>query len=551
MVAVSLLLAVTIIWAMGPNIAITHAAFATIGTIKVGLSPDGVGVDPSRNLIYVANSGDNTVSVISGLTNTVTKTVSVGDGPSAVAVNPSTGLVYVPNIFDNNVSVINESTERVVKNVSVGNSPDAAAVDLVTDSIYIANQNDGTLSVINGSTNVVMKNVTVGDGPDAIAVNPTTDMIYVANSYDDTVSVINGTRNEVVATVPVGDDPTGVAVNPATGIVYVTNFDDWTVSVINGSDYSPLVTVNTVGQGPDAIAIDSVTNAVYVGNNYQNSLSILDGASNAVLANVTVGAPTAVAVNPSTNLVYTTSGLSNSVLVVHGLKRVSQTYVVCSALVTLGESAACTALIIGASPSGQVTWDSTGAGSFLPANATCTISSSGCAVSWQPSPPVLSSKVEITATFSGNANDKGSSGDFQLALNKATSATSVVCTPQTVTAGSSITCRASVAGYSPTGEVAWSSNGTVSFSDPTCTLSAKTCSVSLALSTAGSYRLAISAIYLGDSSNSGSSGVGLIRISPASPILLVEVGVTALVVVVGIVLYLIRKRGPLHRPNST
>jgi YVTN family beta-propeller protein len=504
-----------------------------------------VGVDPFRNLIYVANADDNTVSVINGSTNAVIKNVTVGGGPDAIAVNPSTGSVYVANLDDNNVSVIDESTIRVVKNVSVGGYPDALALDAAKNIVYVANADDNTVSVINGSTNAVIKSVTVGGDPDALAVDSSANTVYVANSYDDTVSVINGSTNKVIATVPVGASPTGVAVDSATGLVYVTNFDDWTVSVINGSDYSLVTTVTATGQGPDAIALDEVTNGVYVVNYYQDSLSMMDGATNVVVANVTVGqSPSAVAVNPLTNVVYAANIDSNSVSVVAGLKRASQTYVVCSSSsVSIGESVACAALIVGASPSGQVTWDSTGVGSFVSTSgASCTISGDVCTVRWQPSSPFPASPVRIMATFRGDVNNKRSSSQFQVSLTVAASSTSVVCTPQSVAAGSSTECTGSVTGYSPTGQISWSSNGTVSFSGPTCTLSAGNCSVSMVPSAAGSSKLAITATYTGDQNNLGSSGTYLIRTSAAFPTLLAGAGVAALAVIVGTAFYLVRKR---------
>ena len=39
-------------------------------------------------MVYVANSGDNTVSVIDGKTNKVISTVHVGNSPHAISVNP-------------------------------------------------------------------------------------------------------------------------------------------------------------------------------------------------------------------------------------------------------------------------------------------------------------------------------------------------------------------------------------------------------------------------------------------------------------------------------
>jgi len=75
-------------------------------TIPVGSESDAVVANPRTGCVYVANQLDNTVSVISGQTNTITATIPVGNGPVGVAVNPLTGAVYTANVGDDTVSVI-------------------------------------------------------------------------------------------------------------------------------------------------------------------------------------------------------------------------------------------------------------------------------------------------------------------------------------------------------------------------------------------------------------------------------------------------------------
>jgi YVTN family beta-propeller protein len=49
-----------------------------VATIPVGTAPFGVAADALTGAVYVANTGSNTVSVISDQTNTVTDTVDAG-----------------------------------------------------------------------------------------------------------------------------------------------------------------------------------------------------------------------------------------------------------------------------------------------------------------------------------------------------------------------------------------------------------------------------------------------------------------------------------------
>lgn len=82
------------------------AACVVTATILIGNGPDAVAANPRTGDVYVASQWANTVSVISGQTNTVTATIPVGNGPVGVAVNPLTGTVYTANIGDDTVSVI-------------------------------------------------------------------------------------------------------------------------------------------------------------------------------------------------------------------------------------------------------------------------------------------------------------------------------------------------------------------------------------------------------------------------------------------------------------
>ena len=102
---------------------IDAASNTVIGMVPVGVQPRGVAVNPDGDLLYVANSGSNSVSVIDAASNTVVATVPVGTRPRGLAVHPDGGTVYVANPNSNDVSVIDAASNLVVATVPVGTSP--------------------------------------------------------------------------------------------------------------------------------------------------------------------------------------------------------------------------------------------------------------------------------------------------------------------------------------------------------------------------------------------------------------------------------------------
>ena len=94
---------------------------------------------------------------------------------------------------------------------------------------------------------------------------------------------------------------------------------------------------------------------------------------------------------------------------------------------------------------------------------------------------------------------------------RAPSSASVVCSPNSVSVGSPVTCTATVSGSNPTGTVTWStSSSTGNFSQSVCTLSSGTCSTTYT-DTSTAYAT-ITASYSGDSNNLPSTGSTILTV---------------------------------------
>jgi len=377
------------------------AAFAphdpVLAVAPVGTGPAFAAENYRTRTLYVPNSGDGTVSVVN-LTACSALNVSgcahkspvirVGRIPLGLAVEQATNTVYVANAGDNTVSVINGATCNASDTSGCGQKPatvavgafgDAVAVDPVTNTVFVTNQaaRPGTVSVIDGNScngshpqgcaHQPLATVTVGGGPSGIAVNPVTGTVYVANTgqtpnnkpvpHGNTLSLIDGATChaantsgcKAIATVPAGVAPANLAVDTATNTMYVADTHDGgpvhegTVAVVNGatcdashpsgcaSQKPPQV---TVGRDPIGLAVDHRTHSVFITNSLDDTVSVLNAAAcNGTHASgcnrrpptiALGGAPSWAVIDAARRTMYVADAVSNNIAVLSDLTCTAQ-----------------------------------------------------------------------------------------------------------------------------------------------------------------------------------------------------------------------------------
>jgi YVTN family beta-propeller protein len=370
---------------------------ASLASVPVGTGPAFAAENYRTHTLYVPNSGDGTVSVVNlagcsslDVSGCARKSpvIRVGNLPLGLAVDQATNTVYVADAGDNTVSVIDGATcdasdtsgcGQKPATVAVGAFGDAVAVDPVTNTVFVTNQaaRPGTVSVIDGNScngshphgcaQQPLATVTVGGGPSGIAVNPVTGTVYVANTgqtpdnhtvpHGNTLSLISGapchaantSGCKAIGTVPAGVGPAAVAVDTATNSVYVADTQDGgpvhegTVAVVNGatcdashpsgcaSQKPPQV---TVGSDSDGLAVDQRTHSVFITNPLDDTVSVLNAAAcNGTHAagckrrppTIAVGgAPSWPVIDAARHTVYVADNVSNNIAVLGDLTCTAQ-----------------------------------------------------------------------------------------------------------------------------------------------------------------------------------------------------------------------------------
>jgi len=229
--------------------------------------PRGIAVDMTRNFIYVANYGTNTILVFNNA-----RTATGGSAPS-----------------------------QSISKASTLNGPSGLFIDVVNDRLYVANTVGGSVliydnaSTLNGGAvppNRVLSGVlTALSAPTGLHVDTSRDLLYVANGTNE-VLVFNNAHT-VTGNVAPGrtisglSSPGGIYVDVVADRLYVANTGANSVLVFNTASTAsgspaPDRTLSSGGSllnQPRDLFIDTGTDRLYVANAGSKSVLVFNSAS--------------------------------------------------------------------------------------------------------------------------------------------------------------------------------------------------------------------------------------------------------------------------------
>jgi YVTN family beta-propeller protein len=318
--------------------------------IAVGQNPVAVAVSPTRNEVYVVNSGavgaqtgkqtggqaggQGSVSVINAENNTVAATIAVQRQPVSIEIGPTGDLAYVANSGSNNVSVIDLKARREVAVIGAGEGPDDARLSPDGKTLVVANRLGNSVSLIDPATGKQRAVFEGCPGAASAVILLDSSKAFVACSAGHQIMAIGLARAEVnpaqsgptpslaaqpdrlEALLDVGQSPAQLALKPDGGEVFSMNaLSDSTSEVITSTDDVSGATM--IGDDPVRGLISADNALLYVANfrsQYVTVYSINDG-KRAGSARVGDG-PAALAFSASGQLLLAVDARSNDVAVV-------------------------------------------------------------------------------------------------------------------------------------------------------------------------------------------------------------------------------------------
>jgi YVTN family beta-propeller protein len=201
----------------------------------------------------VANSGDNTVSVIEavdfGSISTIeapSKLIDVGENPTALAVSRDGTILYVANSGvdgspGNSVSIVETETGRIlVNNLPVTETKNASPIGILVenDSTAAATDRHKAFAINNFSVSIIEETTrntfsvtdtiyTARTGPTKLASiqsgSPNGPTLFAASAFEDRVYIIDPQSDTVGSSVEVGSTPVDLVINDNNDKLLVAN----------------------------------------------------------------------------------------------------------------------------------------------------------------------------------------------------------------------------------------------------------------------------------------------------------------------------------------
>jgi YVTN family beta-propeller protein len=250
-----------------------------VASVPVGPAPQGMTLDLTRNpnLLYIANTGANTLTLVDPDAQRVVATLTVGQHPAGVAVagagsgiinsDPNDAEIYVANSGDDTVSVLSAEHRALITTIPVPGGPQSVVVPASGGVAYVGTRSGAVVALDLGS-HEVLGTLLQRDGPiGAMDYDAVTGQIYVPDAAGNAVDVLRPAApasggsppplpREPLRTLPFSGAPAAVAITFDGAYGFVALHDAGKVAMLDVSAHNTLATI-VVGGAPRAIITGS------------------------------------------------------------------------------------------------------------------------------------------------------------------------------------------------------------------------------------------------------------------------------------------------------
>ena len=161
-----------------------------VGNIKLGISPFGIVVSPTREHVFVLMGGENEVWVVDPDKEAVINKIPVGEGPDGIAITPDGKRVFVANSRSNDLSVIDTQIMRVQVTIPIGKMPFGVTVSPDGKRVFVVNADSRNVSILpTDLSSLTGETFSIDKGSTDIQVGLDNRTVYVVSESTNSILI--------------------------------------------------------------------------------------------------------------------------------------------------------------------------------------------------------------------------------------------------------------------------------------------------------------------------------------------------------------------------
>jgi DNA-binding beta-propeller fold protein YncE len=247
----------------------------------VKISPTGIELDESKNLMFVTTKDDSSLYVIQLSTKKILQKIKLDAEAYTCLLSTDKKDLYISCWGGKKIIIYNIAKKALAGDITTGDHPNDMCISKNGRFLFVANANDNSISIIDIRSRKVVETLNAAlyaDAPDgsttnAVALSPDDKTLYVANADNNCLAVFDVSRpgsSKSKGYIPVGWYPTALKVIGKQ--IYVANAKGFT-SKPNPNAPDPIHQEGqTYHQGDTSQKMESQ----YIGGLFKGTLSIIN-----------------------------------------------------------------------------------------------------------------------------------------------------------------------------------------------------------------------------------------------------------------------------------
>ena len=215
---------------------------------------------------FVANGGDNTVSIVDLATLKTLQKVRTGTDPDTIAYDPVHHVVYAFAKAGKTATAFDATSGAIVAEFPLGGIPQATVVDAKRGKVYVNLQDKNAVAVIDTASRKLTDTWSIepGENQSGLAIDLEHQRLFVG-CRNKLMVMVDATNGKVLAQVPIGTGTDSSWYDPGSKLAF-SSTGEGTVTVAREDSPTALTTVQTLATRPAArtMTLDPSTHRIYL-----------------------------------------------------------------------------------------------------------------------------------------------------------------------------------------------------------------------------------------------------------------------------------------------